>query len=159
MFRTMLGGSLTVLALFNFSAALPAAMPSVPASEAKMSVDHVTIQVTNADASAAFYKKVFGLVEIESAVDGLRWLGAANGVQLHLVPGRSAPVADNRSVHMAFASRNLEGELQTLRQLGIGWVDSDGNVARVSAARKDGVKQIYLRDPDGYWIEVNDAGK
>tara|TARA_R110000868_G_scaffold1389_10_gene10744 strand:+ start:3320 stop:3502 length:183 start_codon:yes stop_codon:yes gene_type:complete len=23
--------------------------------------------------------------------------------------------------------------------------------------RPDGVKQIYLQDPDGYWIEVNSA--
>jgi lactoylglutathione lyase len=22
--------------------------------------------------------------------------------------------------------------------------------------RVDGIKQIYLQDPDGYWIEVND---
>jgi len=22
-------------------------------------------------------------------------------------------------------------------------------------ARADGIKQIYLQDPDGYWIEVN----
>lgn len=147
------------MVLLNYGAALSAAEPSIPAPEAKMSVDHVTIQVTNPDASAAFYKQVFGLVDIKSAVAGLRWLGAANGVQLHLVPGRSAPIADNRSIHMAFATRDLEGELQTLKRLGIGWVDSDGNTGRVSAARKDGVRQIYLRDPDGYWIEVNDAGK
>jgi lactoylglutathione lyase len=24
-------------------------------------------------------------------------------------------------------------------------------------SRVDGVKQIYFKDPDGYWIEVNDA--
>jgi lactoylglutathione lyase len=23
--------------------------------------------------------------------------------------------------------------------------------------RPDGVKQVYLQDPDGYWIEVNDV--
>lgn len=147
------------MALMNCSAALPAAEPSVPASEAKMSLDHVTIQVANADASAAFYKQVFGLVDIKSAVDGLRWLGAANGVQLHVIPSRSGPIGDNRAIHMAFATSNLDGELQKLKQLGIGWVDADGNVGRVSAARKDGVRQIYFRDPDGYWIEVNDAGK
>ena len=25
--------------------------------------------------------------------------------------------------------------------------------------RPDGIQQIYFRDPDGYWIEMNDAGK
>ena len=24
--------------------------------------------------------------------------------------------------------------------------------------RVDGVKQLYFQDPDGHWIEVNDAG-
>ena len=23
--------------------------------------------------------------------------------------------------------------------------------------RVDGVKQIYFKDPDGYWVEINDA--
>ena len=25
--------------------------------------------------------------------------------------------------------------------------------------RSDGVRQIFIQDPDGYWIEVNDAPK
>jgi lactoylglutathione lyase len=25
--------------------------------------------------------------------------------------------------------------------------------------RVDGIKQIYFRDPDGYWIEINDDNK
>ena len=25
--------------------------------------------------------------------------------------------------------------------------------------RVDGVQQIYFKDPDGYWIEINDANK
>jgi len=29
--------------------------------------------------------------------------------------------------------------------------------SRTTNTRIDGVKQLYLQDPDGYWIEVNDA--
>jgi hypothetical protein len=28
--------------------------------------------------------------------------------------------------------------------------------AGTTNSRPDGIKQIYLQDPDGYWIEVND---
>ncbi len=28
--------------------------------------------------------------------------------------------------------------------------------AKQTTARPDGVKQIYLQDPDGFWVEVND---
>jgi len=34
-----------------------------------------------------------------------------------------------------------------------------GNWAQTSKdpqVRPDGIKQVYLQDPDGYWIEVND---
>lgn len=28
--------------------------------------------------------------------------------------------------------------------------------ANTTNTRPDGIKQIYLQDPDGYWIEIND---
>jgi lactoylglutathione lyase len=28
---------------------------------------------------------------------------------------------------------------------------------QTAGLRPDGVRQIYFQDPDGYWIEVNDA--
>ena len=32
-------------------------------------------------------------------------------------------------------------------------------VAGAVSVRGDGVRQIYVQDPDGYWIEVNDVRK
>jgi len=31
--------------------------------------------------------------------------------------------------------------------------------SRAGEVRPDGVKQNFVRDPDGYWIEINDALK
>ena len=78
---------------------------------------------------------------------------------LHLLGGRSAPVADNRSVHLALTSDNLDPILQRLRERKIAWSDFAGTTSAVGSVRSDGVRQIFLRDPDGYWIEVNDALK
>jgi catechol 2,3-dioxygenase-like lactoylglutathione lyase family enzyme len=33
------------------------------------------------------------------------------------------------------------------------WPGKKGSVTD----RSDGVKQIYIKDPDGYWIEINTA--
>ena len=111
------------------------------------------------DASAAFYSGVFGLQEIPAAAKGRRWFSLGKGVALHLLGGRSAPVADNRSVHVALTSDGLEPILQRLRDRRIAWSDFAGTPGVVSSGRSDGVRQIFLRDPDGYWVEVNDAMK
>ena len=124
-----------------------------------VAIDHVALHVADLDASAAFYSGVFRLQEIPAAAKGRRWFSLGKGVALHLLGERSAPVADNRSVHLALTSDNLEPILQRLRDRRIPWSDFAGNPGGVSTGRSDGVRQIFLRDPDGYWVEVNDAQK
>jgi lactoylglutathione lyase len=124
-----------------------------------VAIDHVALHVADLNASAAFYSGVFGLQEIPSAAKGRRWFSLGKGVALHLLGERSAPVADDRSVHIALTSNNLEPILQRLRDRRIPWSDFAGNPGAVSTVRSDGVRQIFLRDPDGYWVEVNDALK
>jgi lactoylglutathione lyase len=124
-----------------------------------IAIDHVALNVADLDASVAFYSGVFGFQEIPAAAKGRRWLSLGKGVALHLLGGRSAPVPDNRSLHLAFTSDNLEPILDRLKARRIAWSDFAGTPGAISTARNDGVRQIFLRDPDGYWIEVNDALK
>jgi lactoylglutathione lyase len=136
---------------------LPPALASSTAPT--VTVDHVALHVADLEASVAFYSSVFGLQEIPAAAKGRRWLSLGKGVALHLLGGRSAPVVDDRSVHFAFTSNNLEPILQRLKDRQVIWSDFAGTQGTVSTGRSDGVRQIFLRDPDGYWIEVNDALK
>jgi lactoylglutathione lyase len=122
-------------------------------------IDHVAIHVADLDASVAFYSGVFGFEEIPAAAKGRRWLSLGKGVAIHLLGGRTSPVADNRSVHLALTSGDLEPIMQQLRERKITWTDFAGTAGAVGAVRTDGVRQIFFRDPDGYWIEVNDALK
>ena len=124
-----------------------------------VTIDHIALNVADLDASVAFYSGVFGLQEIPAAAKGRRWLSLGNGVALHLLGGRLATVVDNRSVHVAFTSDNLDPIIQRLKDRGITWSDFAGSQGTVGTVRTDGVRQIFFRDPDGYWIEVNDALK
>jgi lactoylglutathione lyase len=46
--------------------------------------------------------------------------------------------------------------IKILKQGKIAFEDWQGKPNSVTL-RVDGVKQIYFKDPDGYWIEINDA--
>ena len=149
-----------------FHLAIAVALLSVPVTSYQqqktnptVAIDHIALNVANLDASVDFYTGVFGFQEIPAAAKGRRWLSLGNGVALHLLGERSATVADNRSVHVAFTSDNLEPIVQRLKARGVTWSDFAGSQGAVGTVRTDGVRQIFFRDPDGYWIEVNDSRK
>ena len=129
------------------------------ASTSTVAIDHIALHVADLEASVAFYSGVFGFQEIPAAAKGRRWLSLGNGVALHLLGQRTAAVVDNRSVHVAFTSDNLEPIMQRLKERGVAWSDFAGTQNSVGTVRTDGVRQIFFRDPDGYWIEVNDSLK
>lgn len=145
-----------VLVVFVF---LTFSVTSYQPAATTVAIDHVALNVADLDASVQFYSDVLGLQEIPAAAKGRRWMSLGKGVQLHLLGGRSAPVVDNRSVHLAFTSGSLEPIMQRLRQRKVDWSDFAGTKGAVGLVRTDGVRQIFFRDPDGYWIEVNDALK
>src|SRR5262245_42699095 len=91
-----------------------------------INIDHIALNVADLDASVAFYSGVFGLKEIPAAAKGRRWLSLGKGTALHLLGGRTEPVVDNRSVHLALTSDNLEPILQRLRERRIAWSDFAG---------------------------------
>ena len=128
-------------------------------SKTTVAIDHVALNVADLEKSVAFYSGVFGFEEIPAAAPGRRWMSLGKGIQLHLLGDRTQPVADNKSVHLALTSDNLDPIMTQLKSRGVTWSDFAGNVGEVSTRRTDGVRQIFFRDPDGYWIEVNDALK
>ena len=121
--------------------------------------NHNALSVTDANRSAAFYKNVFQLTEItnRTQMDGIRWISLGEGKELHLVSIIKEPVTINKAVHFALNTNNMDGLVKRLKELKIVYSDWPGKPNTVTI-RADGVKQIYLQDPDGYWIEVNDAG-
>ncbi|UNY98708.1 VOC family protein [Zhouia spongiae] len=118
--------------------------------------DHDAIQVKNVNASTEFYKKVFGLKEIYSAGLGekFRWLQLNDKVQLHLIESNIG-FTPHKGVHMALNVNNLKGFMKFLKSEKIHFENWPGENGTTNT-RPDGIQQIYIEDPDGYWIEVND---
>ena len=80
-----------------------------------------------------------------------------NGLQLHLIEGDNSSLGRHRSIHMAFRLNRVDPLVNKLRASNIpfySWPGEEG----VITTRADGIHQIYIRDPDGYWIEINDMG-
>lgn len=144
---------------FGIAGLSAGAMAQSPASvpAAAVVADHIALHVADPSASAAFYAKLFGFEQIPLTNTTTRWLLIGNGVELHLIAGRTAPVSTPREVHLAFRSSDLEPIVARLDAQGVQWTDWNGAARTINAGRRDGVRQVFFRDPDGYMIEVNDA--
>jgi len=57
---------------------------------------------------------------------------------------------------MAYKVEDILSFIEHLNRLGIEFSDWPGNKNQVQL-RQDGFNQIYIQDPTGYWIEINDV--
>jgi catechol 2,3-dioxygenase-like lactoylglutathione lyase family enzyme len=120
--------------------------------------NHMAFSVKDVNASADFYKKVFQFTDMpnRSAIEGIRWLSMGEDKELHLISIVKEPVMVNKGVHLAVATRQMDEFIKHLDKLKIEFYDFAMKPHTVNM-RADGVKQIYFKDPDGYWIEVNNG--
>jgi len=118
--------------------------------------EHVAIQAADIDRSATFYHEAFGLRIIPTPLKNRRWLDLGNGFALHILDGRTVPKPSNRNEHLAVHVDDLAKVTAWLDQRHLVWTDLAGK-PRTMQVRFDGVRQIYVQDPDGYWLEVGDS--
>ena len=142
-----------LIATFGLWASLAAA-DSPP--EISMTFNHVALSVKDLERSATFYQDTFGLPEItnRTEIPGIRWFSLGEGKELHLISVAADPVMTNKAVHFALTTPTFDAFLANLRASGVEFSDFGGTPGKVSI-RADDTRQVYLQDPDGYWIEVN----
>ena len=132
-----------------------APMQAAPAPP--VGLDHAALHVADLGESVAFYEQVFGLEEIPAPGDPtvIRWLGLGPA-QLHLIHYDGDVPPTTKAVHFALRVADFDALVARVADLGVPYSDWPGAPATVSV-RGDGIRQIYVQDPDGYWIEVNNV--
>jgi lactoylglutathione lyase len=124
----------------------------------KPTLNHIAHYIYDLQKSTAFYTQVIGLDTIpEPFHDGKHtWLSIGDKTHLHLIHGAKNPENHDKNSHICFTVPSVEQFIKRLKDAGVPFEDWAGTTGAVTH-RVDGVLQIYFKDPDGYWIEVNDA--
>ena len=127
-------------------------------AQQKPVLNHLAIYVVDLRKSSAFYENIIGLDTIpEPFHDGKHtWFRIGPLSHLHVISGATAATTHDKNVHLCFRVNSVEEFIPRLKKAGVVYEDVPGNKNTINL-RPDGVKQIYFTDPDGYWIEINDA--
>ncbi len=105
-----------------------------------------------------FYQDVIGLQRIADPFkdDVHAWFEIGHKTELHIIGGAKKVNKQALGQHMSFSVPSVDAFIERLVKAKIPYINSRGKKNAITS-RPDGVKQIYFKDPDGYWIEMNDA--
>ena len=124
----------------------------------KAQLNHIALYVVDLKTSTAFYKDIVGLDTIpEPFHDGRHtWFSIGVKSHLHVISGAASKTEHDKNAHLCFSVSSVPDFVKVLEKNKIEYENWAGQKMTVTT-RVDGVKQIYFKDPDGYWIEINDA--
>src|SRR5438045_4051620 len=141
-----------LFALFGMSATAHVSAQTTPR------LNHIAFYVKDLKISTSFYKNIIGLDTIpEPFHDGKHtWFSIGPKAHLHVIQGAVSATSHDKNNHLCFTVSSVENFISSLTKNNIEYENWAGEKKSVTT-RVDGVKQIYFKDPDGYWIEINDA--
>lgn len=144
--------------VFIMSVFLSPENASAQTIKTKARLNHIAIYVVNLQTSTAFYRDIIGLDTIpEPFHDGRHtWFSIGPQSHLHVISGAAAPTPHDKNAHLCFSVSSVGDFIPILNKNNIEYENWAGQKKSVQL-RVDGVKQIWFKDPDGYWIEINDA--
>lgn len=120
-------------------------------------LNHIAISVVDLDKSTAFYRDIVGIDTMpEPFHDGKHtWFKVAEHAQLHLIKGAKEVNQHDIGSHLCFSVPSVEEFITRLNKHNIPFINWQGEKQKYTL-RVDGVKQLYIQDPDNYWVEIND---
>ena len=123
-------------------------------------LNHIAVYVADLKVATDFYKHVFDLEIIpEPFHDGRHtWFSIGPAGHLHIISGAKAAAVHDKNEHLCFSVASIDEFIAKLKAMKIDFENWAGEKQAVTN-RVDGVKQVYFKDPDGHWLEVNDDHK
>lgn len=115
-------------------------------------IQHVALHVADVQASVHFYQNILGFKPLPRPAFDFpgAWFQIGDYSELHLIGGRNMPVhSGSRGNHFALSHPDLEILLQHIQRHQISYEGIK--------TRPDGVRQLFIFDPDGHCIEFNSA--
>ncbi len=111
-------------------------------------LNHVALYVKDVEASVRFYRNGLGLEPIPRPAFNFpgAWFRLGEQQELHLIGNRTEPYELPRARHFALAVDDIQKAADFLRKQGLNF--------QTPEQRPDGIWQIFLQDPDGYFVEL-----
>ena len=120
-------------------------------------LDHIALLVRDLEESVAFLTRTLGLSEIPNPMGGtaIRWIEIGDGRRFHVQAGDIDRVHVEKQTHFALSATDFDAVLARFRAEGVAFSDMKGTPGGVNV-RPDGMRAIFVQDPNGYWFEIND---
>ena len=121
-------------------------------------LDHIALLVRDLDEAVAFLTTVIGLAEIPNPMGGtaIRWIEIGDGRRFHVQAGDTGRVHVEKQTHFALSATDFDAVLARFRAQGIAFSDMQGTPGALNT-RPDGMRAVFIQDPNGYWFEINDS--
>jgi len=121
-------------------------------------LNHIAFYVVDLKTSTEFYRNIIGLDTIpEPFHDGRHtWFLVGPKSHLHIISGAAQKTEHDKNTHLCFSVISVTDFISILKKNDIPFESWTGE-KNTYTNRIDGVKQIYFQDPDGFWLEINDA--
>lgn len=120
-------------------------------------LDHIALLVRDLEESARFYTEIIGFTEVPNPMGGkhIRWFEIGDEQRIHMQAGDIGRVHVEKQTHFAFTAADFDALLAHLGNVGAAFGNMTGEPGAVNV-RPDGMRAVFLQDPNGYWIELND---
>lgn len=121
-------------------------------------LDHIALLVRDLDETARFLTETLGISEVENPMGGthVRWFDIGDGRRFHVQAGDISRTHVEKRTHFALTAADFDATLDRFLAAKVQFSDMTGTPGAVNV-RPDGMRAVFLQDPNGYWFEINDA--
>jgi len=120
-------------------------------------LDHIALLVRDLDETAKFLTGVLRIREVPNPMGGkeIRWFEFGHNQRFHVQAGDLSRTHVEKRTHFALTAPDFDEALEHFRRVGATFSDMKGEPGAVNV-RPDGMRAVFLQDPNGYWFEIND---